>query len=286
MKDYSLYQKTYLEDKGFPLYVQYLSYADEGPVFYAHWHEQLEILYFYEGKGVIELDKKQIEVGPEDIVIVNSNELHSGYCMEKTLKYHYIAIDTSLIRCSVDGNCEQKYITPITQNHIMFTNKISGNPVAIECVKNIIAEYETKEAGFELSIKSYVYRLLVFLLRNHMDRILTQSEYKLHIQNLQMLNKILEFVESSYMEEITIDRITKIACLSRFYLSRLFKRLTGKSINEYINSIRIDKAEQLIKNTNLSMTEIAMATGFNDANYFSRIFKKYKNAAPSEVRRA
>ena len=86
------------------------------------------------------------------------------------------------------------------------------------------------------------------------------------------------------MEKITIDQLTAITCLSRDHFSHLFKKLTGRSVNEYINGMRIDKAEMLIKNTDMNITEIAMATGFNDANYFSRIFRKYKKTPPSAAR--
>lgn len=285
MKNYSLYEKTYLEDKGFPLGVTRFNCDECGSVFHAHWHEQLEILYFLEGKGVIECESKPIEVSSGDIIIINSNELHCGYCIEKPLVYHYIAVDSSLIKGSFEGNCEQKYITPIAQNLIMFCNKIRGNATTIQCIKGIVDEYENKEPGFELSIKSYVYRLLVLLLRNHVDRVLTQREYKTRIQNLERLNKVLDYIESSYAEDITIDQLTEITCLSSDHFSHLFKKLTGKGVNEYINSLRIDKAEMLLKNTGLNITEIAMTTGFNDANYFSRIFRKYKKVSPSAVRK-
>ncbi len=284
MKNYSLYEKTYLEDKGFPLYVTRFFCDHYGPVFSAHWHEQLEMLFFLEGKGVIECEAKSIDVAAGDIIIVNTNELHCGYCTEGPLIYDYIAVDPSLIKGSFDGNCEQKYITPIAENLILFSNKISGSTTEVECIKGIASEYESKEPGFELSIKSYVYRLLVLLLRNHVDRVLTQKEYKLRTQNLARLNQVLEFIERNYMEKITIDQLTAITCLSRDHFSHLFKKLTGRSVNEYINGMRIDKAEMLIKNTDMNITEIAMATGFNDANYFSRIFRKYKKTPPSAAR--
>ncbi|NMB95056.1 MAG: helix-turn-helix transcriptional regulator [Clostridiaceae bacterium] len=51
---------------------------------------------------------------------------------------------------------------------------------------------------------------------------------------------------------------------------------------EYINIFRIDQAERLLKNTDMNITEVSLAIGFSDSNYFSRIFKKYKNVPPSE----
>jgi transcriptional regulator GlxA family with amidase domain len=76
-----------------------------------------------------------------------------------------------------------------------------------------------------------------------------------------------------------------MAGLSRFHFSRLFKELTGRSVTEYVNGIRIGRAEYLLYNTTMTVSEIALAAGFHDIYYFSRIFKKFKNVAPTEMRK-
>ena len=286
MKDYSLYEKADIDDKGFPVRVTYLSYNNLGLTFYNHWHEQMEVLYFLEGKATIECNSQHIEIGPGDLFFVNSNELHCGYCVEKPLTYYCILFDPSLLKGSFDGNCEQKYITPIAQSLILFRNKITGDTAIAKCVDSIIKEYNRKQAGYELFIKSSVYNLLGILFRNHIEKVITEKEYIARMQNLERLNRVISYIEENFTETISLNQLAQMTCLSRYHFCHLFKKLTGRGVNEYINMMRIDKADLLLKNTNMNITEIAMTAGFIDANYFSRIFKKYKKVAPSAVRKA
>lgn len=69
------------------------------------------------------------------------------------------------------------------------------------------------------------------------------------------------------------------------YLGQLFQKETGQPFNEYINQFRMEKAKQLLLNTNLTATEISKKIGFNDSNYFFRLFKKYMGVSPSELRK-
>ena len=68
-------------------------------------------------------------------------------------------------------------------------------------------------------------------------------------------------------------------------LSRKFKKETGQSLTDYINKLRIKEALYMMENHNLSITDIAYMTGFNDVNYFTKVFKKYKRMTPSSYRK-
>lgn len=72
--------------------------------------------------------------------------------------------------------------------------------------------------------------------------------------------------------------------VSKYHFCHLFKEATGKTVVQYINDVRLDKAYHLLKNTDMNITQISMSVGFNDMNYFSRLFRKYKNVPPSKVR--
>ncbi len=103
--------------------------------------------------------------------------------------------------------------------------------------------------------------------------------------NLERLGKVFNHIEANYTEKIKMDDLYLMAGLSSYYFCRLFKKVTGRTTNEYINIYRLNKAEYLLKSTCMNITEVALSTGFNDINYFSRLFKKYKKIAPSSVRK-
>jgi len=74
--------------------------------------------------------------------------------------------------------------------------------------------------------------------------------------------------------------------ISKYHFCRLFKQLTGKSAGDYICQLRINNALTLLRESDLNITEIAMASGFNDTNYFCRVFKKCQKSSPSKIRQA
>jgi AraC-like DNA-binding protein len=285
MKDYLLYEKAFIQDKNFPFEVRYLDIPTTSLAFYRHWHEQMEILYIINGSAVIECNSQPYEVHPGDLLFINSNEVHLGYCKEKPLNYYCTMFDSFLLEGSFFGSCEQKYIIPIAKNLIVFKNRLTQDTQAIECVKNIIMQSQEKGNGYELFIKSSVYMLIGLLIRDHVEKLMTEKEVKAQVKNLERLNKVLLYIEENYTEPISVDYLENMVCLSLYHFCHLFKTLTGKSVTQYINLMRIDKAELLLKNTDMNITEIAMATGFSDANYFSRIFSKYRKFSPTTIRK-
>jgi len=286
MKEAALYQKAGIKDTRFPIQLFKQESSSSEPVFSAHWHEQLEILYFTEGKAIIQCNLTSYEAKSGDLIIINSNELHSGFNPGNYLAYYCFNIDPSLIHSSFIDTCEMKYITPIESNMILFENKSDSDDEITDCIKRVIQEYEKKETAYELVIKSCVYKMLALLIRNHVTKVVTPEEYDKSVRNLERLSKVFNYIEENYTEKISMESLCSMTGLSSYYFCRIFRKVTGKTTNEYINSLRINKAETLLKISNLNITEIAMETGFNDINYFSRIFKKYKKIAPSQVRKA
>ena len=251
-------------------------------VFQKHWHEKMEFLYFKKGQGFVVCNTKKIPVNPGVLVVVNSNELHYIEGDSELLEYYCIIVDNLLFKSLHTDICETKYIDPIYQNLIIFKNRVENDERISECINNIIEELNQKLTGYELSVKSYIFRLMVLLLRNHTYTTLSPKEYNTRIKNLNIINIVLQYIEKNYKESITVEQLSEMANFSKYYFLRLFKKTTGKSLIDYINFIRINKAENMLNETDKNITEIAFSCGFNDANYFNRVFKKYKGRPPSK----
>lgn len=284
-KDYSLYEKIDSMDQSLPVifHRDHLTNRPGNNYIGCHWHEKIEFLFFLKGEAIIQCNSTSMNVKENDLVVVNSNELHQGHCLSDELDYYCIIVDTSLFQSRRVDICEAKYINPISQNLILFKNKIENDMEVAACINNFVKEFESKEIGYEMAIKACIYQLLVLLLRNYVQLVLTPREYDARMKNLKRLNNILEYIENNYTEKITIDQLCSMANISRFHFCRIFKDITGKSVGEYLNSIRVNKAETMLKETDMNITEVAMACGFNDINYFSRLFKEYKKISPSTV---
>lgn len=101
-------------------------------------------------------------------------------------------------------------------------------------------------------------------------------------QNLQGLK---EYLDKNFRHKINLDDLAKSFFINKFYLTRIFKEQFGMSINNYIIQKRITYAKHLLRFTDKNIEEIAIEVGVNDANYFSRMFKKIEEISPGEYRR-
>lgn len=284
-KDYTLYEKmeTPAQDLPVVFHRDCFNMKKGMYTFGKHWHEKIEFLYFIKGEACIICNNENIYAKAGDLVVVNSSELHEGYARSEVVEYYCLIVDTSLFQSRNIDICETKYIKPIYQNYIVFKNKIENDNAVRACIKNIVREFETKSMGFEIAVKAAIYQLLTILLRNHAKSVLTPREYDRRLYDLERFNRVIAFIDEHYHENITIDMLSDMVNLSRFRFCHLFKEITGKTLSEYVNGVRMDKAEKMLQSTGMNISEIALCCGYDDANYFSRVFKKYKHTAPSQV---
>ena len=96
--------------------------------------------------------------------------------------------------------------------------------------------------------------------------------------------KAKDYISENYAKNITLDEVSRMVDISPYYFSKLFKQETGEPFIEYMTKTRMREAERLLLNSDLSIKEICGACGYNDPNYFSRIFKKYEGITPGEFR--
>jgi AraC-like DNA-binding protein len=286
MKPAALLEYMDMPNPYFPVKVHKSAENEYGKILFAnHWHKHIEFLFCLSGKAVIECNYIPYTMEPNDLIVLNSNDLHGGISASKDLFYYALIFDPAVLQSPIFDATETKFITPITQNLIMFSHKIKNNVEIKSCIIAIVKELNDQQLGYELSIKSHLFRILTLLLRHYVAQVLNVNDQLSRMKNLERFAPILQYIEAAYQEELSVDSLAEMAGLSRFHFSRLFKELTGRSVTEYVNGVRIARAEYLLYNTTMTVSEIAVASGFHDIYYFSRIFKKIKNAAPTDMRK-
>ena len=100
----------------------------------------------------------------------------------------------------------------------------------------------------------------------------------------RLIRNAIEFIRLNLDQDLRLETIAGAINASRYELSRQFKKETGKSITEYINEMRINEAIKIMESENLTITDIAQLVGFNDVNYFTKVFKKVFGMTPSKYR--
>lgn len=95
--------------------------------------------------------------------------------------------------------------------------------------------------------------------------------------------EMIEYIKDNYQEKISISDLSKELCYSESMLNRKFKKEVHITFNEYLNRYRVNKAIELLKNSDYNITEISYMCGYSSAKYFSRVFKKYLGMSPSDI---
>lgn len=282
MRSKNNYYNKDMPNKNFSIDIGLSKSWEYGHSFREHWHEHLQIFYIVSGQGYISCAARSYNVFPEDIIIVNSREIHYLESRDNDFKFYLIRIDLPFLFSNQIDLCQTKYLAPLSENLILFNNLVRNNSDITSCIDVIIHEYYSQEIGYELAIKSSLYSLMVLLMRNCIDKFVTPKQLTHKINTTKRFHKIFDYIETNYSHEMSSSDLAEIAHISPYYFCRIFKQVTGRTPTEYINEIRLRKSIELLKTDSMSITEIAMNCGFNDINYFSRVFKKRYGISPSK----
>lgn len=119
---------------------------------------------------------------------------------------------------------------------------------------------------------------------NKMTDITRHMANRKKAQSQNMVTKAISYMEEHYKKDISLDEVAREVNINPYYFSKRFKEETGVNFIDYLTSIRIKKAKELLEDPALSIKEICTLSGYSDPNYFSRIFKKVENVTPSDYR--
>ena len=137
----------------------------------------------------------------------------------------------------------------------------------------------------QMTISDYKSREEVMGQVYELSRLVMDEVKKTRFSNGQhMMEAVRKYVEDNFCYELTLSSLADMFHLNETYLSGLFKQYVGTTFSEYVTSLRITKAEQLLKENELKLTDIAMLVGYSTSSYFSTCFKKNNGKSPKEYR--
>lgn len=176
----------------------------------------------------------------------------------------------------------------------LFATDVSGNDVAlpfrtvthIGIHEELIALFQNLTAVWLLHEPCYRLkaRAIFMLILAKCYQLVFHSDFKLNGSSSQKrIEMVLQYILSHYNEPISIKEMAKMTKLSPLYFGNWFKQETGKTFREYLNMIRVNQAENLLNSGMYTVSEAAAHCGFSDVFYFSKVFKKYRGIAPSEI---
>lgn len=155
-----------------------------------------------------------------------------------------------------------------------------------ELLDEITGEFTQQNDSYLLALKADLLKLLVIVGRALHEEIEGSSEMQFFNRQRDAMLQAIRYLEQHYTEPVSIEDIARSALLSQSYFRYLFKTLTNKTFVEYLHSLRIRKAMDLLKNTDDRVVDICFDCGFGSINYFNRTFKTMVGVSPTQYRAA
>ncbi|ABP66955.1 transcriptional regulator, AraC family [Caldicellulosiruptor saccharolyticus DSM 8903] len=265
----------------FPINVYEKIFVHENNTLLPHWHDEFEIVYLEKGTASFRVDGKEYFLGPKQFLFVNCGSIHGGKAEDNPEPYA-IVFSLSMLFSEGPDICKSKYLQSVSERKLLVQNSFEDEHTR-ELISNIITVWKEKPKGYELLVKGYLFVIFYYLFnKRYVTASSTDRELDL---KLEKIKSALDFINSNYSSDIDIDLLAKLANLSKFYFCRLFKEITHLTPVDYINKFRVEKAIELIKNTNLSISEIAFEVGFNNVSYFIKVFKEYVGVTPFKYKK-
>lgn len=248
-----------------------------------HWHESIELFYVYAGSVHMSIGNDSYILHEGDAAIINPNELHCTTRFADNTLHICIKIPKSFVDSCTPDLLHKKYISPLFLNLISIEHKISADQYVQRCFEKLYDCTTRFPRGWELLYKGYVFELLAIL----WDKYSRADEKSVVFQKEQQsVKRVVEYIDAHFDQPLTLDILAECAGYSSAHLCRKFKLLCGVSPMQYLNHIRCENASRMLCDSGLSVTETCFAAGFNDPNYFSKVFKKIYAKSPRAFKKS
>lgn len=271
MENYARYREENDRPTGGFMFYPYYLYANPGLSVPLHWHEEVEIL-FPKTDGVLILDGKKISFREEDILFINSRQLHSTYHSNAGWAHHILVHPELFFTRNILNEKNRNF---------NFPEKIDSDDVSCRRILEDIVQIPTPISNpNKLFVMSKLFELLFYLTDNGYSVI--ENEPKLTTQT-GYIKSALEYIHQNLRHKIPVQSIADEVGISKVYLMRLFKLYTGDTVNSYIQAHRLESAKNDLA-AGYSLTDIVNKYDYWDTAYFCRLFKKQYGISPGKYK--
>lgn len=247
-----------------------------------HWHTPVEIVMPIEDGYDLECNNISFNLREGDIIMIAPGALHHLYAHEG--RRIIFQVDLKMLQGFEDFDSFFSIMNPAI---VITPEEYPG--IHEECthiMMEIFNEYFSSAPLNSISIVSKFLQLLVLVGRAYTlssDRFTANKPTKQQ-EYTEKLMGICDYINKHCTEDLTLEDVASTAGFSKYHFSRLFKEFAGVSFYKYLNTRRIAYAERLLLDPSISITEVAINSGFNSISAFMRMFKIIKNCTPTQFK--
>lgn len=275
------------DQKGIPLYIRRGKLSDY-PDWKAlcHWHEDLEFIRILEGQMNYHINGKRIHLKKGDCIMVNARQMHYGYSFNRQdCDFLCILFQPQLFT----GNklLFQKYISPIVENQciefLYFDGLSHDGRETAALLDRIYWSKEQAAIAYEIEVLGILLTLWKRIFE-HCNITFQESEGQSG-SDLLLQKNMVSYIYQHYTEKLSLSDIAAAGSICRSKCCIIFKRYLLQSPIDFLNAYRLEVSCGLLKDPSVSITQVALACGFNHLSYYSKLFLRSYACTPREYRR-
>ncbi|HHV60150.1 MAG TPA: AraC family transcriptional regulator [Clostridiaceae bacterium] len=251
-------------------------------------HDHFEMVYVKKGDGIFEVAGQPVPIGPNDILIIKPNQVHKLIVKSKT------GCQFIVLSFRFAGKLSKEYSEISLEDFLNFVRenesgafivlKVNQKNEIIDLLNRIIKEKENDDIGSEFL--RYLLILELFVLLSRALKMEWENSIKGKSLKLKELIRIaVEFIYNNFEREISVKDMANYVFLSTGYFTRAFKEETGITPVSYLRKVRIERAKDLLAETDMKVAEIAQSVGFSNQQRFNETFRQQVKMTPLEYRK-
>lgn len=236
-----------------------------------------EMIIIHTGFPALKIDSKDFHTWMHSAELINPGQSHSlrpnGPCRMYSPFFLEAEFINSVAR-SIGGK----------GNVLFFSGGFDLPGEILHLARLFLTEADSTLPGRDLTVGSLENMLAVAMLRHFPNNQRLNSDL-IPKRDQHSIDRVKEFMHEHFQQNLNLDQLARVANYSNFHFIRFFKNATGKTPFDYLMDIKIEKASEMLKRKDLTVTEVCYACGFTNPSHFTTVFKRKKGVTPSKFQR-
>ena len=248
-----------------------------------HWHDEFEIIYVRSGFLTVSISGESYIGKTGEAFVVSPGNLHLMGSQSGTVDYYTFLFPLKYISFRTDDMLDEKLLEPLNSGHLMICPRVKDT--AKELCEQLIEIYEAKNDESVSKITTQVRTKIILL-----QFIIEMWKKGFVIENdtsgrNTVEKEMVSYIQQNFMEKISLKEFGEQFHLSEKYISRYFKEHFHITLSQYVTYLRLEHAKQLLQDTDIPVTDVAMQSGYQNVSYFIRSFQKAYAVSPLKYRK-
>ena len=248
-----------------------------------HWHDEFEIIYVRSGFLTVSISGESYIGKTGEAFVVSPGNLHLMGSQTGTVDYYTFLFPLKYISFRTDDMLDEKLLEPLNSGHLMICPRVKDT--AKELCEQLIEIYEAKKDESESKITTQIRTKIILL-----QFILEMWKKGFVIENdtsgrNTVEKEMVSYIQQNFTGKISLREFGEQFHLSEKYISRYFKEHFHITLSQYVTYLRLEHAKQLLQDTDIPVTDVAMQSGYQNVSYFIRSFQKAYAVSPLKYRK-